>query len=61
MYEFSVVVSFCGCLSVCQCVITWQISDQAGGPETFFNFVWPNTGLEEAILHWSGKVQLTKS
>ena len=28
-------MSLCGCLSVCQCVITWQKIGQAGGPETF--------------------------
>ena len=28
-------------LFVCLCVITWQKIDQAVGPETFFNFVWP--------------------
>ena len=26
---------FCGCLSVCLCVITEENIDQAGGPETF--------------------------
>ena len=31
----------CDYLSVCLCVITWQKIDQAGEPETFFNFVWP--------------------
>ena len=35
-------MSLCDDLSVCLCVFTWQKIDQAGGPETFFNFVWPN-------------------
>ena len=25
------------------CVITRQKIDQAGGPETYFNFVWPDS------------------
>ena len=32
-------------LSVCLSVFTWQKIDQAGGPETFFNFVWPNASF----------------
>ena len=35
------VMSFCGCLSVCVLAITWQKIDQAGEPETFFNFDHP--------------------
>ena len=36
-------------LSVCLFVITWQNIDQAGGPETFINFVWPHQG--SIVLH----------
>ena len=34
-------ISVCPCVSVCLCVIIWQKNDQAGGPETYFNFAWP--------------------
>ena len=34
-------MSLCDYLSVYLYVFTWQKIDQAGGPETFFNFVWP--------------------
>ena len=34
-------MSFSDYLSVCLCVFTTQKIDLAGGPGTFFNFVWP--------------------
>ena len=36
------------CLSVCLFVFTWQKIDQAGGPDTFLNLVWP----KNYILSW---------
>ena len=43
VYIFPVIIimSLCDHLSVSQYVFTWQKIDQAGGPETFVNFVWP--------------------
>ena len=43
MYTFPVMISLCDYLSFCLCVFTWQKIDQAGRPETFFNFAWPNS------------------
>ena len=42
VYVFSVIMSLSDNLSVRLYVIIWQKIDQARGPETFFNVVWPN-------------------
>ena len=35
-YAYFQVPALYGCLCVCVCVITWQKTDQTGGPEAFF-------------------------
>ena len=39
IYVFPVLMSLYDYLSIFLCAFTWQKIDQAGGPETFFNFV----------------------
>ena len=50
VYIFPVIMSFNDYLSVRLCVFTMQKIDQAGGPETFFNFVWPKCMQEVHAL-----------
>ena len=45
MHVFPVIMSFCGCLSACLCVITGQKIDQAGGSEILLMF-----GLIQSVI-----------
>ena len=49
VYVLPDIMSLCGCLSVCLCAIYHLTKiDQAGEPETFFNFVWP----KRCVILW---------